>query len=207
MPTNWLSLSEVSEILGVHPSTVRNWADRGRLPVHRTQGGHRRFRRDELDLWTQSQRAHTAEDADVVIQSALGYTRLQIGEGLLKTEGWYQKLDENARKAYRRSGQALMQGLMAYLSSEEPAARAEARAVGSDYAALGRRHGLSMHEATQAFLFFRNVLLDSIVKAYESAAVSSAYAWGDMLRRINLYTDQILLTLLESYQAFEKTPA
>ena len=49
MPGNWLTLTEVSELLGIHPSTVRNWADQGVLPVHRTQGGHRRFMRAELE--------------------------------------------------------------------------------------------------------------------------------------------------------------
>ena len=35
----WLSLSDAAEYLGVHPSTVRAWADKGDLPVHRTAGG------------------------------------------------------------------------------------------------------------------------------------------------------------------------
>src|SRR6187200_2883268 len=39
----WLTLHEVSEQLGVAPSTVRRWADAGRLPARRTEGGHRRF--------------------------------------------------------------------------------------------------------------------------------------------------------------------
>jgi excisionase family DNA binding protein len=34
MPGDWLSLSEIATELGVHPSTVRNWADQGDLPVH-----------------------------------------------------------------------------------------------------------------------------------------------------------------------------
>ena len=59
MTNEWLNLSEAAEILGVHPSTVRLWADQGRLPVHRTQGGHRRFKRQEVELWTQSQRLET----------------------------------------------------------------------------------------------------------------------------------------------------
>ncbi|MDH5506109.1 MAG: helix-turn-helix domain-containing protein [Anaerolineae bacterium] len=204
MPGNWLSLSEVAELLGVHPSTVRNWADQGQLPVHRTQGGHRRFMRSELELWNKSQHASTADDTAVIIQSAMGYTRLQIGEGHLEAQEWYGKLNENARKAYRRGGRALMQGLMAFLNSDEDGGKAEAHALGYDYATLGRRHGLTIPEASQAFLFFRTVLLDSMMTVYESAAVNSAFAWGGMFRKINQFTDQILLALLETYQAFER---
>ena len=54
MSGEWLSLSEIAELLGVHPSTVRSWSDQGRMPVHRTQGGHRRYRRSEIELWMQS---------------------------------------------------------------------------------------------------------------------------------------------------------
>lgn len=37
--TTWVSLSEAAKILGVHPATVRNWADQGHLPSQRTPGG------------------------------------------------------------------------------------------------------------------------------------------------------------------------
>ena len=36
-------------MLGVAQSTVRAWSDAGRLPVFYTPGGHRRFKRDDLD--------------------------------------------------------------------------------------------------------------------------------------------------------------
>lgn len=56
MRPEWLSLSKVASILGVHPSTVRNWSDQGVLPVHRTKGGHRRYLRSEIDLWMELQK-------------------------------------------------------------------------------------------------------------------------------------------------------
>ena len=39
--------------------------------------------------------------------------------------------------------------------------------------------------------------------AYEAAAVGSPLVWSDMLRKFNKFTDQILLTLLETYNAFQ----
>jgi len=204
MPGDWLSLSEVAKVLGVHPSTVRNWADQGQLPVHRTKGGHRRFKRSEVELWQQSQRSNGPNEAQIVVQNALKLTRFQITEGRLEAENWYQKLDEDARNQYRLSGRNMMHGLSAYLSLDGDAAEAEARSLGYEYATRGRRFGLSVLDATQAFLFFRTTLLSAMLNVYEAAAVSSSQAWSDMFRKINAFTDSILYTLMETYEAFER---
>jgi len=46
-----LTASEAAALIGVSVATVRGWADTGRLPSHRTEGGHRRFELDELREW------------------------------------------------------------------------------------------------------------------------------------------------------------
>jgi excisionase family DNA binding protein len=204
MTSDWLSLSKVASILGVHPSTVRSWSDQGVLPVHRTQGGHRRYLRSEVELWLQSKRADGPADVNLVVQNALRNTRFQISEGRLKSEEWYKKLDEEARNQYRMSGRALLQGLISYMNSNGKKANAEAEALGYEYASRGRRYGLSFIEATHAFLFFRNLLMESMLSVYEAASVSSAYAWSDMFRRVNAFTDQILITLMETYEAYQR---
>jgi len=45
----WLTLGQAARFLGVAQSTVRRWSDQGRLPAFYTPGGHRRFRRAELE--------------------------------------------------------------------------------------------------------------------------------------------------------------
>jgi excisionase family DNA binding protein len=205
MSDDWMSLSQVSQLLGVHPSTVRNWSDRGRLPVHRTQGGHRRYRRSELDLWLQSQRMKLAnEDGHVLVQSALKRIRLQISEGRLEEQSWYRKMDEEARLQYRRSGRDLLQGLAEYLSSAGTAAEAEPRSLGYEYASRGWRCGLSYTEAVRAFLFFRNLLLEAMFSVFEAAAVQTPEVWSAMFRRVSDFTDQIQLTLLDTYEAYQR---
>ena len=204
MTGEWLSLSQVSKILGVHPSTVRNWSDQGHLPVHRTKGGHRRYRRSEVELWLQSQREDGPCESHLVVQNALKRTRIQISEGRLESESWYQKLDDDAREQYRRSGRALLQGLAGSLATNGESAEAEARSLGYEYASRGWRYGLSCSEATHAFLFFRNVLMESMLTVYEAAAVNSPQAWSDMFRKINAFTDQIQITLLETYDAYQR---
>jgi excisionase family DNA binding protein len=204
MPGNWLTLTEVAKLLGIHPSTVRNWADQGVLPVHRTQGGHRRFLRSEIDLWMQSQRVHKPQESEGMIQNALSFARIQISEAHLEKQRWYQKIDNAGRASYRKSGRLLVQGLIRAQVLDEDAADAEARVVGVDYASNGRRFGLTTLEAVQAFLFFRNVMQEAAYHAYESAAIQSPYAWGDMFRDINRFTDKILVTIIETYQAYER---
>ena len=77
MPVDWLSLGEVAKILGVHPSTARNWSDQGVLPVHRTNGGHRRYLRSEVELWMQAQRSNGSNEVDLMVPSALRNTALE----------------------------------------------------------------------------------------------------------------------------------
>lgn len=209
MPQQWLSLSDAAKLLGVHPSTVRNWSDQGALPVHRTNGGHRRYLLNEVELWMHSQRAtgqpESGDEARLVVQNALRTTRFQISEGRLKEEGWYQKLDEEAREQYRKSGRSLLQGLIIFLNtSDGRSAIAEAEALGFEYASRGRRYGLTAAEAAHAFLFFRNVLMEAMLNVYEAAAVQSPYAWADMFRKINEFTDHILLTLLQTFETYQR---
>ena len=51
-PTNepdWLTLGQAAKYLGVAQSTIRKWSDLGRVPAFYTPGGHRRYRRSDLD--------------------------------------------------------------------------------------------------------------------------------------------------------------
>jgi excisionase family DNA binding protein len=47
----WLTLGQAAAFLGAAQSTVRKWADGGRVPAFYTPGGHRRFRRADLEAF------------------------------------------------------------------------------------------------------------------------------------------------------------
>ena len=72
--------------------------------------------------------------------TALKPIAVQI-EGVLETEQWYQKLDEEARAQYRYSGRNLLQGLLGILSADGPFEDSEARSLGYEYASRGWRFG------------------------------------------------------------------
>ena len=46
---DWLTLGQAAKYLGVAQSTIRKWSDQRRVPAFYTPGGHRRYRRPDLD--------------------------------------------------------------------------------------------------------------------------------------------------------------
>jgi len=44
----WLTLGQAAKFLGVAQSTIRKWSDGGQVPTFYTPGGHRRYRRSDL---------------------------------------------------------------------------------------------------------------------------------------------------------------
>ena len=48
---DWLTLGQAAKYLGVAQSTIRKWSDGGRVPAFYTPGGHRRYRRADLDAF------------------------------------------------------------------------------------------------------------------------------------------------------------
>jgi excisionase family DNA binding protein len=49
--SDWLTLGQAAKFLGVAQSTLRKWSDVGRVPAFYTPGGHRRFKRGDLDAF------------------------------------------------------------------------------------------------------------------------------------------------------------
>jgi excisionase family DNA binding protein len=63
----WLTLGQAAEYLGVAQSTIRKWSDTGRLPAFYTPGGHRRFRRSDLDAFLSNSRGTPLRAGPVVL--------------------------------------------------------------------------------------------------------------------------------------------
>src|ERR1700739_2655622 len=47
----WLALGQATRCLGVAQSAIRKWSDHGRVPTFYTPGGHRRYRRGDLEAF------------------------------------------------------------------------------------------------------------------------------------------------------------
>lgn len=97
----WLRLGDAATLLGVSLNTLRRWSDSGKLVCYRSSGGHRRYKRRDVELlldaqaaksnagthspltapgWTQQHQRLTSE-ADA-LRSALGVVARTAAEGL-----------------------------------------------------------------------------------------------------------------------------
>ncbi len=209
---DWLSLGEAASILGVHPSTVRHWADEGSLPSQRTPGGHRRFRRSDLQQWARQkevsqQRSMSMSEVQLVIQNALGRARIEVSRGELSDIAWYRELSEQQRRAQGALGRQLLDTMSRYLINDQDNApiQQEIYALGVEYAQLSRRQGLSLTQTVRAFLFFRDLLIDSIIQLAETLGLNTPLDWGERLRQINMLTDYLLLAIVETSEMSESS--
>ena len=135
----WLSLSEAAEMLGMHPATVRLWADRNELPSRRTNGGHRRFRRSDIEArLRQNAERKPRPTAQLLVQSVLGRVRFAFTDGTLKTLPWYENFNDSALEAYRSLGRRVLELLLRALNDGTSAdeLRSEAVLLGAEYGSV-----------------------------------------------------------------------
>lgn len=201
--SEWISLRHAADILGVHPATVRNWADKGDLPSRRTPGGHRRFRKNDLLNYAETQGELQPLEVQVIIQNALGHTRMQVGGGTLVHQAWYEHLDEATRVSLRQEGQHTLEAIRKYLTTGAPDEQlASAITSGKNYAALLSGEGLSLPDAVRGFFYFSDFVVNSILTWSEiTPARNTAADWGNLLRQVNTFINTILLSIIEYYEA------
>jgi excisionase family DNA binding protein len=197
---DWLNLSDAAALLGVHPSTLRAWSDRGDIATHRTPGKHRRFRRADIESWVDSRREAHVSPGQLIVENVLGRTRMQMAEGRLTEMSWYRYFDEARRRELRETGRNQLLLLLRYLGDEAESVLPETQAVGQDYERLGREAGLSLSETVRVFLYFRDFLYDSVVDVYQASGQRAARDWASMHRRTALFTNAVLLALIEAHE-------
>jgi excisionase family DNA binding protein len=201
----WLSLSEAAEMLGMHPATVRLWADRNELPSRRTNGGHRRFRRSDIEArLRQDAERKPRPTAQLLVQSVLGRVRFAFTDGTLKTLSWYEHFDNSALEAYRSLGRRVLELLLRALNDGTSAEdlRAEAVLLGSEYGSVTRDSNVPVSDAVRAFLYFRSLVDESVIQLAEVQGVRDHpdIPWAESLYQIQALTNEILPALIEASQ-------
>jgi len=198
---DWLNLGDAAALLGVHPSTLRAWSDRGDIPTHRTPGQHRRFRRADIESWLDSRRETHVTPGQLIVENVLGRTRLQMAEGRLSETAWYQRFDDRRRRELRETGRNQLRLLVRYLGEDGDSVLPELQDVGQAYARLGHEAGLSLAETVRVFLYFRDFLYDSVIDVYQASGQRAAREWASMHRRTALFTNTVLLALIEAHES------
>lgn len=64
---DWLTLGQAAKFLGVAQSTIRKWSDQGRVPAFYTPGGHRRYRRHDLETFLERSGPGGRRDGPLVL--------------------------------------------------------------------------------------------------------------------------------------------
>jgi len=139
----WLSLSEASGLLGVHASTLRRWADSGRVPCQRTPGGHRRFSRHQLMP---------------LLDGAVNQDEELAGQGEVEQQPWHRAFaDAGCVPEMREIGQRLSGILLQHMMREPVDARyaEQARLLGGQYASATLAAGIPLPLAVEAFSYYR----------------------------------------------------
>ncbi|MEZ4667195.1 MAG: helix-turn-helix domain-containing protein [Anaerolineae bacterium] len=200
--SEWISLRHAAEILGVHPATVRIWADNGDLPSRRTPGGHRRFRKFDVLRYAESQGELQPLEVQLIIQNALGYTRMQLGGGSTIQADWYENLSESTRNNLRQEGLRTMEGLRTYLAAGAPDEHLGlAITTGKNYAALLHSESIKLPDAVRGFFYFSDFVIKSVLSWSEITPQRNTMSdWGNLLRQVNTFVNSILLSIIEYYQ-------
>ena len=198
---DWFTLGQASQVLGVHPVTLRRWADAGEIPVLRTPGGHRRFFRTDLESFLRKSGAERLVPVGGLVERMLDVTRQGIQSPAVEDQGWYLAYDEEARARQREMGRRLLGLLMTYLSGREDgeAALEEARAVGRASGQEARARGLRSSDAVQAFLFFRDFLLEATFQGPAGPGLPERSL--HTYRRVNQFMNEVLLATLAAHEA------
>lgn len=199
----WLTLGEAAELLDVHPTTLRRWANSGDIPTLVTPGGHRRFAATDLARFARERSAlrNVNGFAGLWATKALAYTRQE--SMARRKESWLTYFDEEGRSRNRLLGQQLMGLTLQYLSSEsneETSASIleEARRIGRLYATNAREQGLPLRATLEASMFFRDSLIETALQLPETANIR-VEANVRLMRRVNALLNAVHLAVADVY--------
>ena len=199
--SEWLGLGPAARYLGVHPITLRRWADQGEIAVMFTPGGHRRFALADLQARAvaRKQLRQPAALEQSWADEALLHTRRDIVSQV--AQPWLVAFDEAERQRSRELGRRLMGVMLQYVSLSDGGddLLEEAVTIGGAYAENAQALGLSLVEALQAMFFFRDTLVESAVQMPE-AARARPEASARLVRRINQLLNAVQLAMASIYE-------
>jgi excisionase family DNA binding protein len=197
----WLTLREASALLGVHPATVRQWSDEGKLDTFRTPGGHRRFARTDIErlLHVQPVRGHGL--TTYLVNEAVERTRRSLPEALAQAP-WAQHLDEEQRGRWRAAGRGLL-ALVAGLAARAELSDTQHEAAlefGRDYGQMMAAADHTLPDAVLAFLFFRDFLLETVLQLPETTGLDRDQT-VIIVKRVNTLLNSVLCEMMQTFEA------
>lgn len=196
----WLAIGQAAERLGVHPTTLRRWADDGDIPIMITPGGHRRFSVTDIDRFKEERhRLRVVSGLEKIwVDHALTRARAEVVNH--REEELLSPFDEQEREHKRLLGRRMMSLLLQYVSIGEggEGILEEARAIGKEHAENALNLDLPVSDALRVAMFFRDAVLEAALDLPEKAHVHTG-ANLDLVRRINTLLNVVQLAITEQY--------
>ena len=195
---DWLTLSEASKLLGVHPATLRQWSDEGKVRIFRTPGGHRRFSRPDIERMLHVNPLRGAGLSSFVMAEALERTRQELPAALM--QDWAQGIDDAERQRRRETGRQII-GLATHLITHDAPTDEQlalARRLGAGYGQMMARTGHALPDAVMAFIFFRDSLLETVFSLPETTGLDRDATLA-IVRRINHLLNDVLRTMMDAH--------
>lgn len=176
-------------MLGVHPTTLRRWADHGDILVMTTPGGHRRFPMSEIDRLT-GQGSTTSGSNEELVSSVLLHARQRLSSHA--SEGWLTRIKDSEKMQFRSMGRDVLDLMKAYLDQGGSGDTLQARVeeVGTQYGEYTQRAGLSLSDLLEATSFFRDSTLESVVDELDPGEES----FKKTFRAINTFFNTLLMS-------------
>ncbi|MBA3944996.1 MAG: helix-turn-helix domain-containing protein [Herpetosiphonaceae bacterium] len=199
LENDWLTLSQASELLGVHPATLRQWSDEGKINLFRTPGGHRRFARSEIERLLHVLPVRGLGLSAFVASETVERTRHDMPV-VLQHQPWMQRLDAEQRDRWRLAGRQLV-GLVAQLTvnaAPTEQQRSAAVSLGHVYGQLLGQAGLELPDAVLNFLFFRDSLVETITDLPSTTGLDRDATLAT-IRRVNSVMNDVLRIMMDSF--------
>ena len=199
--TRWLTLGEAADLLHVHRTTLRRWADEGQVPFMLTPGGHRRFAASDVDHL--SERRHSVKRIGPVEKMWANQALDRIRKQMMarRDEKWVEQHDGDARNRGRELGQRLMALALKYLTTEETGEEvtAEANTLGLEYGRHTRELGMPLSKALQISMYFRDAFVSAAIELPENVRIPQS-SQARLLGRINLLLNTVQLGVAKAYE-------
>lgn len=184
-PPRWMSLGEVCRALEINEATLRQWADRGRLPVYRTPGGHRRFLREDVDALISRNQATETDPEDLALQRI----RRKLSQADVSEQSWMESFQAQGRDRMRLFGRRLLSLLLRNdldgRTGRKGETMSETHMLGHEYGSEMAARGVPLSDSVQAFLFFRQAVVEAVQP--------------DRLRQVVEISDGVLVGLVDAY--------
>jgi len=198
----WLSINDACEILGVDKSTLRRWSDRGRVPVFRTPGGHRRYSEADLRAVLNGE---IGARRPIRRRELAALTDEEFQRGCLEDatrQRWYARCSPAERERIRQLCGQMVDISVRYASGRGNADRLleDARRLAREYGCAMARAGLGPSDVVAAFLHFRKPLFTALRRYIEVENLPVRRS-SRLIEQMTGYFDLVLTSIMEAYEA------